>query len=87
MVKSSYRLTVAVTEIVTNSTKAIGTVKLLCGTKRKIICADLEVIRSSGGVATVYGVVEVWLCIWGSGGVATVHGVVEVWLCILGSGM
>jgi hypothetical protein len=52
MLKVYYRLTVAVTQIVTNSSTEIGTVKLLCGTKCKIISIDHE---------GVYSGVERWL--------------------------
>jgi hypothetical protein len=52
MVKIGYRLTVAVTQIVTSSTTEISTVKLLSGTKCKII---------STGHEGVHGGVEVWL--------------------------
>ena len=50
--KCSYRLIVAVTEIVTKSTTGICTVKLLSGTKCTIITTGKE---------NLYGGVEVWL--------------------------
>jgi hypothetical protein len=55
MVKGSYRLTVVVTEIVTNSTTAIGTVQLLSGKNVKLSVQTLK----------LYGVVEVWLLYMG----------------------
>ena len=51
MVKMKPRLTVAVTQIVTNSTTENGTVKLLSCTKCKIISNGLEGILGSGGVS------------------------------------
>ena len=49
--KCSYKLTVAVTDIVTNSTTGIGTVKLLSGKKVKL----------SLRATKVYGREKVWL--------------------------
>jgi hypothetical protein len=54
MVKRSYLLTVAVTEIVTNSTTEIGTFSVLCDTKYKIFYTGLGGISGSGSVAPLF---------------------------------
>jgi aspartate oxidase len=49
-----YRLTAAVTEIVTNNTTGIGTVKLRNDTKSKIISTSHESVWGSGGVTPLF---------------------------------
>ena len=52
--KYIYRLTAAVTDIVTNSTAGTGTVQLLSGTKCKIISTGHEGLWESGFVAPLF---------------------------------